>query len=1042
MPHRFSGRYYCQPYGSVPRDLAHLERLDHVPDLDVAVAGQHQTALESLADLVHVVLLAAQRRQVEVVRDHGVVAQQPGLGVAPDDAADDHATRDVADLGGPEDLPDLRTPELVLLELRLQHALQGGLDVVDRGVDDRVEPDIDTLALGVLRDLALRADVEADDDGVVDRRQVDVVLVDRTDTAVDHPQADVLADVDLGQRVLQGLHRTGHVALEDQQQLGGLALLHRGHHLGERAPAALGELRVALARLTLLGDLPGDPVVGDGQEVVARTRNRGQAEHQHRTRRVRRLHVVAVLVEHRPDPAVRRADHDRVADPQGSALHQHGRHRTTATVEVRLDRDALRVLARVGPQVQGRVRGQHDRLQQVLDAEPRLRGHVDEHRVAAVLLGDQPVLGQLATDLGRVRVRLVDLVHRDHDRHVRRLGVVQRLDRLRHHTVVGRDHQDGDVGRLGATGTHGGERLVTRGVDEGDPPLVAVDLGRHLVGADVLGDATGLLVDHVRVPDRVQQLGLTVVDVTHHGHHRRPGHQHRLVALVLAELEAEGLEQLAVLVLRRDDLDVVVQLGAEQLQHLVVHRLGRGHHLTEVEQHLDQRRGVRADLVGEVRQRGATGQPDGLAVTVPDPHTADGGRLHVVELLALRPLRLAATPDRTTGTPEGALGTAAATTARTRTTATAATGTAARAARAAVRPAGERAGRRLRHHRRVRPGCTRHAALTTRRTVRRTTAATRGRRTRLHLARRRPATALHALRGAERVVARPRRTRTRGTTRTRRRTARTRRRTAGTRRRTAGTRGPTGALRATRTLRATGGGGRARARRDRTRLGRRLGGTGGRRRSDRRLGLARTRLRARLRTGLAERGDRGLQIGRNPDLRRALHLGGHGGPLQPHRRFRDRLGGGRGRCGRLDRFGLRNRRRLRGARFRRRGGGGLLGAALLRRWVLLEIVVQATHDRCLDRRGCRSDELAHRVQSVQHNLAGDAELLRELVDPDLCHCSPSGPSLVRGPLVDVHAHRVALIVRHSSSGHESYDPPSCRRALPRWKDSGRSGDRT
>ena len=57
------------------------------------------------------------------------------------------------------------------------------------------------------------------------------------------------------------------------------------------------------------------------------------------------------------------------------------------------------------------------------------------------------------------------------------LGVVERLDRLRHHAVVGRDHEDRDVGRLRTTGTHGGERLVTRGVDEGDATVVAVDLG-------------------------------------------------------------------------------------------------------------------------------------------------------------------------------------------------------------------------------------------------------------------------------------------------------------------------------------------------------------------------------------------------------------------------------------------------------------------------------------------------------------------------------------------------------------------------------------
>ena len=129
---------------------------------------------------------------------------------------------------------------------------------------------------------------------------------------------------------------------------------------------------------------------------------------------------------------------------------------------------------------------------------PALGGDVDEHRVAAVLLGHQAVLGELLTHLARVGLRLVHLVDRDHDRHVGRLGVVERLDRLRHHAVVGRDHQDHDVRRLGTTGTHGGERLVARGVDEGDRAVLALVLHVDLVRADVLGDATGLALDHVR----------------------------------------------------------------------------------------------------------------------------------------------------------------------------------------------------------------------------------------------------------------------------------------------------------------------------------------------------------------------------------------------------------------------------------------------------------------------------------------------------------------------------------------------------------------
>ena len=87
-------------------------------------------------------------------------------------------------------------------------------------------------------------------------------------------------------------------------------------------------------------------------------------------------------------------------------------------------------------------------------------------------LGDEAVLGELLADALGLRVRLVDLVDRDDDRDLRVLGVVERLDGLRHDAVVGRDHQDDDVGRLGAAGAHRGERLVARRVEEDD--LVAV----------------------------------------------------------------------------------------------------------------------------------------------------------------------------------------------------------------------------------------------------------------------------------------------------------------------------------------------------------------------------------------------------------------------------------------------------------------------------------------------------------------------------------------------------------------------------------------
>ena len=323
-------------------------------------------------------------------------------------------------------------------------------------------------------------------------------------------------------------------------RLSSRSLLQRGIQILQADPlaAARGQC-VALARIAPVGDLAGDPVFVDDEQVVAGTGHRGETDDLDRTRRQCRRDVLAVLVDHAAHASVRVARDDRVADPQRSALDEHGRHGATTTVEVRLDGDTLGVHVRVGPQVERRVRGQQHRLEQRVDVGALLGGDVDEHGLAAELLGNQTVFGQLAADLLRVRAFLVDLVDRHHDRHVGRLRVVDRLHRLRHDAVVGRDHEDRDVGGLRTTGTHGGERLVTRGVDEGDESLVAVELGEHLVGTDVLGDAAGLALADVRLTDRVEQSGLTVVDVTHDGHHRRTLLEIVLAALVLAVGEVE-----------------------------------------------------------------------------------------------------------------------------------------------------------------------------------------------------------------------------------------------------------------------------------------------------------------------------------------------------------------------------------------------------------------------------------------------------------------------------------------------------------------------
>ena len=306
-----------------------------------------------------------------------------------------------------------------------------------------------------------------------------------------------------------------------------------------------------------------------------------------------------------------------------------------------LDGHALGRHVRIGTQIESSIGREDDGLQQLVETGALLGGDVDEHGLAAVLLRHQTVLGELTTHPVRIGLGLVDLVDGHHDRHIGRLGMVECLNCLGHDAIIGRDHQHRDVGGLGTAGTHGRERLVTRGVDEGDGTGLTVHLGVHLVGTNGLGDTASLTLHHMGVAEGIEQLGLAVVDVAHDGDDRRTCCKVLLAADVLTELEVEGLEQLTILVLRGDDDDVVVELGAQDLKGLIGHRLSGRHHLAEVEQHLHQLCGIGVDLLGKVGQRGTTTQAHRLAITLADTHTANQRCLDLVELLPALLARLA-----------------------------------------------------------------------------------------------------------------------------------------------------------------------------------------------------------------------------------------------------------------------------------------------------------------------------------------------------------------------------------------------------------------
>ena len=268
------------------------------------------------------------------------------------------------------------------------------------------------------------------------------------------------------------------------------------------------------------------------------------------------------------------AGDDRVADAERAALDEHRRHRPAPDVQARLDDRAGGVGLRVRAEVELGVRDQQDLLEQLVEPRLLLRRNGGELRRPAPVLGLEALGGELRLHAVRVGGRHVDLVDRDDDRHVGRAGVADRLLRLRHHAVVRGDDQHRDVRHLRAAGAHRGERLVARRVEERQ--LSPVDV--RLVRADVLSDPAGLGVDHGRGADRVEQRCLAVVDVAHDRHDRRPR----------AEVCLDVLDDLGLLVVGRVlDRDLAADLGRDQLDLFVRERLGRGPHLTEAHEDLD-----------------------------------------------------------------------------------------------------------------------------------------------------------------------------------------------------------------------------------------------------------------------------------------------------------------------------------------------------------------------------------------------------------------------------------------------------------------------
>lgn len=210
---------------------------------------------------------------------------------------------------------------------------------------------------------------------------------------------------------------------------------------------------------------------------------------------------------------------------------------------------------------------------------------------------DQAELHQLLLDALRFGIGLVDLIDGHDDRNAGRFGVVDRLPGLRHDAVVGRNHQDHDIGHLGTTGSHGGKGFMAGGVEEGDFAAVELDV----IGADVLRDAASLAGNDVGFANCIQERGLAVVDMSHDSDNRRTLFQafgcigHRLLDLFQVNCHV---------------LDLIAVLGGQDGGSVVVQRMVDGYHHAHLHQRLDQVGSLDAHALGQFAHADRLGDLD------------------------------------------------------------------------------------------------------------------------------------------------------------------------------------------------------------------------------------------------------------------------------------------------------------------------------------------------------------------------------------------------------------------------------------------------
>src|SRR5690606_38363517 len=499
------------------RHLDLLEHFDLVPDLNVVIALHADTAFHASTHFGHVVLEAAQGFQLAFKNDH-VLTQYTDRTVTVHQPLEHHATGNRTKLRRAEDVAHFGNTQDILPNITAEHTGERLLDVLDDVVNDVVVAHVQAFGLDNLARSSISPHVEAKQYGVGSQCQVGIGFGDTADTTADYAHLHfVIAQA--VERTLQSFQGTTHIGLEDDVERLLLVLAHGLEDVLQLAGVSTGQLHFAELALTEQCYFASLLLVGDDSQVITGFRRTIQAENLDRNSRASFFDLLAALIEHGADATEGHTAQNHITLTQSTVLDQHGCYRTTTLVKTRFDHDTAAWRRRGCLELENFGLQQHG-FEQLINAGTHLGGHRNERRVTAPLFRHHIQRGQAVLDVVRIGFGLVDLVDCNDQGHPSGFRMLDRFLCLRHDAIISCHHQDHDIGRLRTTGTHGGKRGVTRGIQEGHHAA----LGLNVVGADMLGDAASFARGDLGATNVVEQRGLAMVDVTHHDHNRYTSH--------------------------------------------------------------------------------------------------------------------------------------------------------------------------------------------------------------------------------------------------------------------------------------------------------------------------------------------------------------------------------------------------------------------------------------------------------------------------------------------------------------------------------------